>query len=285
MPSSFLDLPPELRLKVYAYMSSACTHPSIYSGLRRTCRTIRQEFDHEVQQRIQLEYREHAAFLAGFGIRILSPLPYTLQTSNIALEFSAATFEPSASVQLPVYLVPWHWPWIKHAVISVNTADMSALALRNAASNLMLIMAHMLWTLEPWNTHTAWQFASLPEETVTGVTSVYVRYDNIPRRLRGVGPRTWSARFEQYLDDVARFWMVWRGQVVWDRKGRLPKGRLFTRRSRLDYLVGAVGYFICLACSWVDRFLVVAVRFGMLVVCLMVVVFHCVIFYHKFQTT
>ena len=274
MTLSFLNLPPELRLKVYDYIASACTHPSVYSGLSRTCRTIRRESDHEVHKRIQPEYLEHVDFLAEHGIQILSPLPYTLQTSNIALEFSAATFEPSTSIQLPVYLVPWHWPWIKHAVISVNTADMSALALRNAASNLMLIMAHMLWTLESWNTQSAWQFASLPEEMVTGVTSVYVRYDDIPWRLRGVGPRTWGTRFELYLDEVARFWMVWRGQMVWD-----GKGRLFTRRTKVEYVMGAVGHLVCLACARIDRVLVVTVRVGMLVVCLTIVALYGVAFY------
>ncbi|RMZ66923.1 pisatin demethylase [Pyrenophora seminiperda CCB06] len=235
--TSFLDIPPELRVKIYHYVFSAPTHPSFYSNLRQTCLAVRLEFDHEARKIIQKAYQHHEGFLAKFGIRISSPMSTILQTSTIEIQLPPQTFQ-DPNFQIPFWLVPWQWHWIENGVISINTEGMSPNMLQTVQTQLVDLVTQLLLDVCPM---TAWELGSLPKTEVTTVQRVLVRYDNIPRDFRAAAPRTWRALIGQSLRNIELFSCIWKTQTLWDQTGTVPIGEIFRRRSRLSYVLGAIG--------------------------------------------
>jgi hypothetical protein len=103
-PRPFLTLPPETRLNIYQYLLPNTTHPLDHNGLRQTCRTVRNEFDHETNVSKKKEYKQLKASLTKENITIVSSFQNVVATSTLKLRLAEKYLDPTAV--LPPQVVP-----------------------------------------------------------------------------------------------------------------------------------------------------------------------------------
>jgi hypothetical protein len=108
--TSFMDLPPELRVKIYQYVSPINTLVADYSGLPQTCRLIHKEWTWEARKSVCDEYYGFKYYLATQGIWLHETVFEALSTSRLTIELPAKIFEGEGATK--IYLIPWHWTWI-----------------------------------------------------------------------------------------------------------------------------------------------------------------------------
>jgi hypothetical protein len=116
---SFLALPSEIRLKVYQYLLPTVTRESDYTGLRRTCRGFRREFDYEALKSVEQQYDDLRFTLAMEGVVVISSLRKMLATSTLKLEL----LEPHifSNAALKAHIIPWDWHWLTDVVITMGS--------------------------------------------------------------------------------------------------------------------------------------------------------------------
>jgi hypothetical protein len=122
--TTFLSLPAELRLQVYSYLLPHQVKPSSYSGLRRTCRQIRAEFDREALKHFPALYQQFPHKL-GSTATICPARPLVMADISVVelksrRENAMWPFNNNPYYVNPYYLIPWSWPWVKTLVVSVD---------------------------------------------------------------------------------------------------------------------------------------------------------------------
>jgi hypothetical protein len=122
--TTFLLLLAELRLQVYSYFLPHQIKLSSYTGLRRTCRQIRAEFDREALKHFPALYQQFP-YKLGSTATICPARPLVMADISVIelkLRIENAMWPSSNN---PYYLnaydlIPWNWLWVKTLIISVD---------------------------------------------------------------------------------------------------------------------------------------------------------------------
>jgi hypothetical protein len=218
--SPFLALPAEIRLKIYAYLLPTVTHVSDSTGLRRTSRKIRREFNYEARKNMKRQYKQLRSRLAKEGVIVTSSLRTMLATST--LDLSLRQSYASSSV-LKSRIIPWRWLWLKNVVITVGSAE------------AMLGMPHILLNIHVNITmssgHRLKDYTSLPREDQFTIENVPL----CPFRPLGVlGPTTWLGRLRSRIAKLDRYHWLWDFRFEYDNTGTQYNAPVWHRRSEAD---------------------------------------------------
>lgn len=119
--ASLLKLPAELRVQIYTHlMPEPGQYPSAYSGLRNSCRLIREEYDHEAEKVIPGIYDNSPLHLSDmWTIRHKPSDPKTMADIS-TVEMLPTPFVVNRMARFPRKIIPWHWTWIKTLIISFD---------------------------------------------------------------------------------------------------------------------------------------------------------------------
>jgi hypothetical protein len=114
--TTFLSLPAELRLQVYSYLLPHQVKFSSYTGLRRTCRQIRAEFDREVLKHFPVLYQQFS-YKLGSTVTIFPARPLVMGDISVVelrlrIENAVWLFTNNLYYLNPYNLIPWKWPWV-----------------------------------------------------------------------------------------------------------------------------------------------------------------------------
>jgi hypothetical protein len=117
----FLCIPPEVRIVIYQYLLPTKVPASAYKGLRRTCRLVRSEYDHEAGRGVAKAWVQYVDAMATFDIDILSSFSDSVSSST--LELVLPRWLLNATDDFPAGLIPWQWSWLTHANIHIDASD------------------------------------------------------------------------------------------------------------------------------------------------------------------
>jgi hypothetical protein len=106
---------------------------SDYDGLRKSCRQLREEYDHEAEKLIgDHMYEQNPLLLAkdwDVAFNLFKPLTTRMpdMADMATVELHPPTMVVNRMARFPKKLVPWHWPWVKTLVINFDMSWRSAI--------------------------------------------------------------------------------------------------------------------------------------------------------------
>ncbi|KAH7068405.1 hypothetical protein BKA63DRAFT_495050 [Paraphoma chrysanthemicola] len=125
MPS-FFSVPAELRIQIYSHLlPGPDQYPSVYTGLRNSCRLIRKEYDNEAEEVIPHTY-DHSPLRLNRWWHIA----HAPSDPRTILDISTVEIQPTPRIvtclaHFPPNIIPWHWTWVKTLIISFGMSSES----------------------------------------------------------------------------------------------------------------------------------------------------------------
>ncbi|KAF1828778.1 hypothetical protein BDW02DRAFT_634940 [Decorospora gaudefroyi] len=231
-PKSFLDLPPEIRIEVYLYLAPTVTHRRNYTGLRQTCRLIRQEYGYEAKEEMYVEFHHfRCTLLAKTNIILATPFQTMLNTSTIRLHVPHNQYiNLTPPKPLPTITIPFHWPFIITVTITVDARHPNITPGLDSLSNSI---SNILRTNTPL--HITSHYA-LPPDTQIAIRTIRLRTVNQARGTHPFPPADYLPPWCSRVRSLAGYAELWEPGHLQGTQQRVSS-MYWRRRTPADQLM------------------------------------------------